>query len=241
MPRFQGRQADQLREVHFQRGVTESPDGSVLIEVGRTKILCTASVVSKVPFFQQSRKEGWLTAEYAMLPGSVDGRKMREFQRRDGRSIEIQRLIGRALRAVTDLSAFPNFTIHVDCDVLQADGGTRCASITGAAVALQDALRKLSDRNQLSHWPLRDWPAAVSVGLVGGEEFLDLDYSEDAGADMDMNVVATASGKLIEVQASGEGSVFERPAFDRLLGLATQGVQQLTELQQAAVQCELPA
>ena len=135
MSRFQGRQADQLREVQFQRGFTESPDGSVLIEVGRTKILCTASVVSKVPFFQQSRKEGWLTAEYAMLPGSVDGRKMREFQRRDGRSIEIQRLIGRALRAVTDLSAFPNFTIHVDCDVLQADGGTRCASITARSTS----------------------------------------------------------------------------------------------------------
>ncbi len=240
MPRFNGRNPNQMREVRFQRGFTESAEGSVLVEFGRTKILCTATVVGKVPYFQQARKEGWLTAEYAMLPGSVEGRKVREITRRDGRSVEIQRLIGRALRSVTDLSAFPDFTIHIDCDVLQADGGTRCASITGAAVALQDAFRTLSGRDQLAHWPLREWPAAVSVGLVAGEELLDLDYGEDSEADMDMNVVATANGKLIEVQAAGEGAVFERATFDRLLDLATQGVLQLTELQKAAVGDGMP-
>ena len=236
MERFNGRHDNQLREVRFTRNFTDNAEGSVLVECGRTRVLCTVSAIPKVPMFQKNKGEGWLTAEYAMLPGSVEGRKHREFQKRDGRSVEIQRLIGRALRAVIDLSAFPEHTLHVDCDVLQADGGTRCASISGAAVALHDALQVLSGRGKLRHWPMQDWPAAVSVGIVAGREVLDLDYGEDFEADVDMNIVATASGKIIEVQGTAEGDPFGREALNRLIDLGVDGVIELTQLQKAAVE-----
>ncbi|PCH82744.1 MAG: ribonuclease PH [Planctomycetota bacterium] len=235
MERLNGRTDNALREVRITRNFTDNAEGSVLVECGRTRVLCTVSAVTKVPHFQKSKGHGWLTAEYSMLPGSVQGRKAREFQKRDGRSIEIQRLIGRTLRAVVDLSAFPDFSLHVDCDVLQADGGTRCASITGAAVALHDALQTLKGRGQLRHWPMKEWLAAVSVGVVAGREVIDLDYGEDFEADVDMNVIATASGKIIEVQGTAEGDPFEREVFDRLVDLALGGISELTVLQAEAV------
>jgi len=240
MKRFDDRAADELRPVRFHRNYAENADGSVLVEVGRTKVLCTVCAATKVPMFQKSKGQGWMTAEYSMLPGSVQGRKTRELGKRDGRSVEIQRLIGRALRAVIDLSAFPDHTLHVDCDVVQADGGTRCASITGAAVALHDALQTLSSRGQLRHWPMRDWPTAVSVGLVAGQEFLDLDYGEDFEAGVDMNVIGTGSGKIIEVQGTAEDLPFEREVFNRLVDLGMNGVAELAAMQKAAVEAGLP-
>ena len=240
MKRYDGRAPEELRPVKFTRGFTDKPDGSVLIEAGGTRVLCTVTAVPGVPLFQQNKKEGWLTAEYAMLPGSVDGRKPREFQKRDGRSVEIQRLIGRSLRSVTDLGAFPNWTLYVDCDVLEADGGTRCASITGAMVALHDALRTLSGRGHASHWPIHDWLAAVSVGSVGETQLLDLNYGEDFEADVDMNVIATGKGSIVEVQGTAEGAPFTREVLDRLVDLGLDGVRQLTELQKAAVEGGVP-
>jgi len=236
MERLNGRQDNELRPVRFTRNFTEAAEGSVLVECGRTRILCTVSVVGKVPPFQKSKGEGWLTAEYAMLPGSVQGRKARETNKRDGRSVEIQRLIGRSLRASVDLSAFPGITLHVDCDVLQADGGTRCASITGAAVALHDALQTLQGQGQLTHWPMKDWPVAVSVGVVAGREVLDLDYGEDFEADVDMNVIGTSSGRIIEVQGTAEGNPFERAALDRLVDLGMKGVADLAAAQKEATE-----
>jgi ribonuclease PH len=197
--------------------------------------LCTASVTNGVPSWRRESGKGWLTAEYAMLPGSVVGRKRREHQRRDGRSIEIQRLIGRALRAAVDMRGFPNVTINVDCDVLQADGGTRCASICGAMVAIHDALKVLDTRGKLVSWPLRNWVTAVSVGHVGDRELLDLDYSEDSTADVDMNVIATDSGDLVEVQGTAEGEPFSRAVHDRLLDLALKGTAEIAAAMKAAV------
>lgn len=213
----------------------------MLVEAGRTRVLCTCSVVPGVPNWKRNSGEGWLTAEYAMLPGSVKGRKRREVGSRDGRSVEIQRLIGRALRAVVDLRAFPDYTLSIDCDVLQADGGTRCASITGAMIALHDACQDLAQREKLRHWPLLDWAAAVSVGVVQGNEVLDLDYVEDSRADVDMNVIGTASGRLIEVQGTAEGEPFPRESCHRLIDLGLDGIQTLTERQQAAVAAGTPA
>ncbi len=240
MERRNGRRPDELRELRLTRSFTDNAEGSVLVECGRTRVLCTVSAVQRLPLWLKGKGQGWLTAEYAMLPGSVQGRKPREHLKRDGRSVEIQRLIGRALRSVVDLEAFPGWTLTADCDVLQADGGTRCASITGAAVALHDAFHTLAGRSQLRHWPLRDWPAAVSVGVVAGEELLDLDYREDSQAEVDMNIVGTASGRLIEVQGTAEGPPFERAALDRLVDLGLAGVARLTALQQAAVGEESP-
>ncbi|RMH02260.1 MAG: ribonuclease PH [Planctomycetota bacterium] len=240
MTRSDDRTDDQLRPVHLERGYAANAEGSVLIQVGRTKVLCTVCAAGKVPAFQKARGEGWLTAEYAMLPGSVEGRKARETGQRDGRSVEIQRLIGRSLRAITDLAAFPDFTLHVDCDVIQADGGTRCAAITGAVVALHDALRTLAGRDQLRHWPLREWLAAVSVGVVDGRALLDLDYGEDFAAEVDMNVVATAGGRIVEVQGTAEGPPFERAVLDRLVDLGLAGIARLTEIQRQAVAEGLP-
>ena len=240
MTRFDGREAAQLRTVRFTRNFTEAAAGSVLVEFGRTRVLCTVSAVPGAPTFQVNKQEGWLTAEYSMLPGSVEGRKPREFTKRDGRSVEIQRLIGRSLRAVTDLSAFPNWTLYADCDVLQADGGTRCASITGAGIALHDALRTLAGRDQLRHWPMREWVAAVSVGLVSGQELLDLNYGEDFEAAMDMNVVATEKGAIIEVQSTAEERPVEKPVFDRLVELGVAGVREIVALQKEAVEGGVP-
>lgn len=236
MERFDSRQRDELRPVNLQRNFTENAEGSVLIGMGRTRVLCTVSAVPGVPAFQANKKEGWLTADYAMLPGSVEGRKAREIGKRDGRSVEIQRLIGRSLRAITDLTAFPNFTLHVDCDVLQADGGTRCASITGAALALHDALRVLAGRNQVLHWPLRGWLAAVSVGIVADQELLDLNYGEDFEAAVDMNVIATGQGEIVEIQATAEEEPFARDRFERLVDLGLKGVADLVAHQKNAVE-----
>ncbi len=236
MERFDGRADDALRPIRFQRGFTESSEGSVLVHFGRTRVLCTVSAVPGVPNFQLNKKEGWLTAEYAMLPGSVEGRKPREYQRRDGRSVEIQRLIGRALRSVLDLSAFPNWTLYVDCDVVQADGGTRCAALTGSCVALHDALRVMAGRNQVGHWPLRDWLAAVSVAHVAGRVVLDPDYAEDFEAGVDMNVVASGGGRIVEVQSTSEGEPIPRELFTEMLDLGLRGVAELVAMQKAAVE-----
>lgn len=241
MARHDGRKEDELRPFRITRNFIDTAEGAVLVEVGRTRILCTASVVPGVPAWKRGSGQGWLTAEYAMLPGSVKGRKRREIGARDGRSVEIQRLIGRALRAVVDLRAFPDTTISVDCDVLQADGGTRCASITGAMLALHDAVQELARREKLNHWPLTDWAAAVSVGVVQGNEVLDLDYKEDSNADVDMNIIGTASGKLIEVQGTAEGEPFPRESCHRLIDLGMEGVRQLSEMQQAAIAEGAPA
>jgi ribonuclease PH len=235
MTRNDGRSPDQLRPLSFHRGFTLNAEGSVLVSAGNTRVLCTASVTNGVPSWRRESGKGWLTAEYAMLPGSVVGRKRREHQRRDGRSIEIQRLIGRALRAAVDMRGFPNVTINVDCDVLQADGGTRCASICGAMVAIHDALKVLDTRGKLVSWPLRNWVTAVSVGHVGDRELLDLDYSEDSTADVDMNVIATDSGDLVEVQGTAEGEPFSRAVHDRLLDLALKGTAEIAAAMKAAV------
>lgn len=229
-----------MRPLRFTRGFAPHAEGSVLVETGNTRVLCTVCAVSGVPNWMQSRGEGWLTAEYSMLPGSVVGRRKREGAQRDGRSTEIQRLIGRSLRAAVDPTGFPNFTLAIDCDVIQADGGTRCASITGAMVALHDALRVLGDRGQLTHWPLRNWIAAVAVGLVDGHPVLDLDYREDSRAAVDLNVVATGDGRIVEVQGTAEGEAFTRTQHEAMLNLAFEGLTQLHRLQKAAVESAAP-
>jgi len=235
MERNDGRAHDQLRPLVFHRGFTDAAEGSVLVEAGQTRVLCTVSVTGGVPPWRRDSGEGWLTAEYAMLPGSVVGRKRREFQKRDGRSVEIQRLIGRSLRAALDLGGLPGWTLNVDCDVLQADGGTRCASISGAMVALHDALRAMAGKDRISYWPLRHWVGAVSVGLVGGRPVLDLDYSEDSAASVDMNVVAVDSGALVEVQGTAEGEPYPADQHGEMLALALAGVAGITAAQREAV------
>jgi ribonuclease PH len=235
MTRQDGRRSDELRPLTFDRGYTSHAEGSVLVSAGGTRVLCTVTVTPSVPHWRRESGAGWLTAEYAMLPSAVVGRKRREIGNRDGRSVEIQRLIGRSLRAAVDLRGLPNHTLNIDCDVLQADGGTRCASICGAMVALHDALNAMSDRGRLTHWPLRHWIAAVSVGHVGDELLLDLDYSEDSRADVDMNVIATAGGELIEVQGTAEGEPFPRPVHDGLLDLALGGTDSIVAAMHEAV------
>ena len=235
MTRNDGRTPDQLRPLEFQRGFHSNAEGSVLVSAGDTRVLCTVSITPGVPSWRKESGKGWLTAEYAMLPGSVVGRKKREFQRRDGRSVEIQRLIGRSLRAALDLRGFPNFTLNVDCDVLQADGGTRCASICGAMLAMHDALKVLDQRGKLLSWPLRRWIAAVSVGHVDGSILLDLDYSEEFRADVDMNVIATGEGELVEVQGTAEGEPFTREVHDRMLDLALVGTTEIVARMRALV------
>lgn len=223
---------DALRPVTFTRGFTRYAEGSVLIAMGETRVLCTASVLDKVPPFLKGKGQGWVTAEYGMLPRSTHTRSDREAARgkQSGRTQEIQRLIGRSLRAVVDLSKLGERTIHIDCDVLQADGGTRCASITGAWVALADAVDGLLEKGQLAENPLLDSVAAVSVGVVHGKAHLDLDYEEDSGCDSDMNVVMTGSQHFVEVQGTAEGHTFERAALDELLDLAESGIRQLQVL-----------
>ena len=232
-----GRAADQLRPVSFQRGFTDQTPGSVLVSFGRTKVLCTVSVSEEVPRWMRGRGRGWVTAEYAMLPGSSQERVDREAKRgkQKGRTLEIERLIGRALRAVTDLEALGELELTVDCDVLQADGGTRTASITGAWVALHDAFSALAATGRLAASALTDHCAAVSVGIVDGECRLDLPYVEDAAAEVDMNVVMTGEGRLVEVQGTAEGVPFERRQLDELVDLAAAGIADLVELQRAAL------
>jgi ribonuclease PH len=231
------RRPDQLRAVRITRGYTRHAEGSVLVEFGDTKVLCTASVEEKVPPFLKGKGQGWVTAEYGMLPRSTNTRMDREAARgkQSGRTQEIQRLIGRSLRAVTDMSRLGERSIQLDCDVLQADGGTRTASITGAYVALADAVRVLQGRNLIAGSPLTDSVAAISVGIFKGTPVLDLDYAEDSACDTDMNVVMTGNGGMVEVQGTAEGAPFSRAQLDALLELATQGIRELTAAQQQAL------
>lgn len=230
------RPADQLRRIEIVRHATRHAEGSVLISMGDTRVLCTASVEDSVPPFLRGRGQGWVTAEYGMLPRSTHTRSAREAAKgkQSGRTQEIQRLIGRSLRAVIDLKALGERQITLDCDVLQADGGTRCASITGAWVALMDACEKLVQEGRLAANPIRDQVAAVSVGIFQGEPVLDLDYPEDSDCDTDMNVVMTGSGGLVEIQGTAEGEPFSRGQMNTLLDLAEQGVHQLMAAQKAA-------
>ena len=228
------RAADQLRPVRITRGYTIHAEGSVLIEFGDTKVLCTASVEEKVPGHKKGSGEGWVTAEYGMLPRATHTRSDREAARgkQSGRTQEIQRLIGRSMRAVFDLTLLGERTIHLDCDVLQADGGTRTAAITGAFVAAQDAVNGLLAQGKLTQSPIRDHVAAISVGIVQGHPLLDLEYTEDSACDTDMNVVMTGAGHFVEVQGTAEGAAFSRREMDALLALAEQGCRSLVILQQ---------
>jgi ribonuclease PH len=237
MARADGRSNDQLREVRFTRGWLAQAEGSVLVEFGQTRVLVAASVSEGVPRWRKGTGLGWVTSEYAMLPRATNTRSDRESVRGriGGRTHEISRLIGRSLRAIIDYKALGENTIVLDCDVLQADGGTRTASITGAYIALADAVSWLRERNLLVAEPLTGSVAAVSVGIVGGTPMLDLCYSEDAGADTDMNVVMSGAGAYIEVQGTAEGAPFERATLDELLDLAAGGCARLTELQRAAL------
>ncbi len=231
------RSADQLRAISITRNYTKHAEGSVLIECGDTKVICTASIDEKVPSFLRGKGQGWVTAEYGMLPRSTGSRMDREAARgkQSGRTQEIQRLIGRSLRSVVDLKALGERTIQVDCDVIQADGGTRTASITGAYVALHDAISFLLKKQLLAASPLTDSVAAVSVGVYQGVPVLDLDYAEDSDCDTDMNVVMTGSGGFVEVQGTAEGAPFSRGEMDALLDLAQSGIGQLVAKQKAAL------
>jgi ribonuclease PH len=232
-----GRAVDQLRDIRITRQYTKHAEGSVLIECGHTKVICTASIEDKVPGFLKGKGQGWLTAEYGMLPRSTHTRMDREAARgkQSGRTQEIQRLIGRSLRAAFDLSAFGERTLHLDCDVIQADGGTRTASITGAMVAAHDAFSQLVLRGAIAAIPLKHFVAAISVGVYRGMPVLDLDYDEDSGCDTDMNVVMTDAGHFIEVQGTAEGAAFDRAAMNRLLDLADSGISRLIGLQKQAL------
>jgi ribonuclease PH len=235
--RLNGRRPAEMRPVRIQRGFTKHAEGSVLVEFGDTRVLCTASVEERVPPFLKDSGRGWVTAEYGMLPRATNTRGDREAARgkQSGRTQEIQRLIGRSLRAVVDLSALGQRSITIDCDVLQADGGTRTASITGSFVALHDAISLLKKRNLLAAWPIRDHVAAVSVGVSGGVPLLDLDYSEDSSSGCDMNVVMTGAGSFVEVQGTAEGEAFSRAELDQLLELAARGIAQLVQEQKRAL------
>ena len=231
--RLDGRRPDELRPVTIDVGWLENPAGSALIRMGRTIVLCTVHVQESVPGWMKGGGTGWVTAEYSLLPGSTDTRTEREASRgrQKGRTLEIQRLIGRSLRAAIDLEALGERALYVDCEVLQADGGTRTAAITGAWVALAQACDRLAAANLVKGQPLVDSVAAVSVGVVGGEILLDLPYAEDARAEVDMNIVQTGSGRLVEVQGTGEGGTFDRAQLDRMLDLGTRGIEELTALQ----------
>lgn len=231
------RAADQLRAVRITRAYTAYAEGSVLIEFGNTKVLCTASVEEKVPGHKKGSGEGWVTAEYGMLPRATHTRSDREAARgkQSGRTQEIQRLIGRSMRAVFDLKKLGERTIHLDCDVIQADGGTRTASITGAFVAAQDAVSKLLLEGKLKETPILNAVAAISVGIVQATPLLDLEYTEDAGCDTDMNVVMTGAGHYVEVQGTAEGAAFSRQEMDALLTLAEKGIQELVQLQKKSL------
>ncbi len=233
--RADGRGAGELRPLEITRGYTRCSPGSVLIRTGDTLVLCTASVEESVPQWMAGRGRGWVTAEYDMLPGSTGERRQRSRRRLDGRSTEIQRLIGRVIRAVVDFEVLGERCIWLDCDVLQANGGTRTAAITGAFVALADAVRWLRAEKRFSRSPIREPVAAVSVGKVDGRLVLDMDYDEDARAEVDFNVAMTASGKLVEVQGGAEGGTFTRAELDRMLGMAATGIRQLIAGQRRAL------
>lgn len=233
-----GRAPDQLRQVEIIRHYTKHGEGSVLVKFGDTHVLCTASVEEKVPSFLKGQGSGWVTAEYGMLPRSTGTRMDREASKgkQSGRTQEIQRLIGRSLRAIIDLTALGERSIVLDCDVIQADGGTRTASITGAYVALQDAIQRLMSDGRLQQNPIKDAVAAISVGIYQGQPVLDLDYLEDSACDTDMNIVMTGSGGFVEIQGTAEGEPFSQAEMSALLSLAQHGICQLTQLQKAALE-----
>jgi len=233
-----GRQLDQARDIKITRNYTKHAEGSVLVEFGDTKVICNASIEEKVPRFLKGQGQGWITAEYGMLPRSTGSRMGREAARgkQSGRTVEIQRLIGRSLRAAVDMKALGERTLHIDCDVIQADGGTRTASITGGCVALIDALQGLVDSGKLKTLPLKQKVAAISVGIFKGQPVLDLDYPEDSVAETDMNVIMTDKGGFIEVQGTAEGEAFQQEEFDAMLTLAKKGINEIFELQMAALE-----
>jgi ribonuclease PH len=237
MQRPSGRQPDQLREVRLTRAYTKHAEGSVLVEFGDTKVICTASVIEGVPLFLRGQGQGWLTAEYGMLPRSTGTRMSREAARgkQGGRTVEIQRLIGRSLRAAVDLTTLGENTIQVDCDVIQADGGTRTASITGAWVALADAVTYLMEQGRINANPLKRAIASISVGIYQGQPVLDLDYPEDSQAATDMNIVMGDDGGIIEIQGTAEGEPFTEAEFADMMALAKKGIGELQQLQKAAL------
>ncbi len=232
-----GRQLDQAREIKITRHYTKHAEGSVLVEFGDTKVICNASIDEKVPRFLKGEGKGWITAEYGMLPRSTGSRMIREAAKgkQTGRTVEIQRLIGRSLRAAVDMEALGERTIQVDCDVIQADGGTRTASITGGCVAIIDALQGLVDAGKLKELPLKQKIGAISVGIFEGRPVLDLDYPEDSVAETDMNVIMTDKGGFIEIQGTAEGEAFEEAEFNAMLALAKKGINEIFELQEAAL------
>ena len=229
--RVDGRAADKLRPVKLTREVMKHAQGSCLVEFGDTRVLCAATIEEGLPAWRRASRQGWVTAEYAMLPAATGRRSPRERANRKGRSMEIERLIGRSLRTVTNLRALGEYTVTVDCDVLQADGGTRTASVTGAWVALHDALMAWVEAGKISRLPLTGQVAAVSMGVVDGAELLDLNYIEDSHAEVDMNLVATDTGEIVEIQGTGEQTPFDRARLGRLLDLGEAGVKQLIDLQ----------
>jgi len=237
MPRTDGRQLHESRQISFERGISKHAEGSCLVSVGDTKVHCTVSIEESVPPFLKGKGQGWLTAEYAMLPRATHTRSKRDASggKPNGRAIEIQRLIGRSLRSVVDLTLLGERTVFIDCDVLQADGGTRTASISGAFVALAEAMVKLKNAGQIVTLPFDEWVSAVSVGVVDGEDRLDLAYEEDSRASVDMNVVMTSAGRFIEVQGTAEGAPFDRDQLNRLLDLALAGTQTIYAAQRSAL------
>lgn len=229
--RPEGRALDQLRPITLTRGVMKNAHGSCLAEFGDTRVMCTATIEEALPAWRKASRKGWLTAEYAMLPASTSSRTKREYKGRKGRSMEIERLIGRSLRAVCDLDHLGEFTITVDCDVLQADGGTRTASITGGWVALHDALMNFVEQGKIKRLPLTGQVAAISMGVVAGTPMLDLDYPEDSHADVDLNLVGTAGGGIVEIQGTGERSTLSRAQLNELLDMGEAGIKRLCDLQ----------
>lgn len=238
MARFGGRTSDSLREISIIRHFTRHAEGSVLVAFGDTRVICTASVEESVPSFMKGKGTGWVTAEYSMLPRATHTRSQREAAKgkQSGRTLEIQRLIGRSLRAVTDLTKLGERSIYIDCDVIQADGGTRTASITGAYVALVDALISIKAKGLLAHVPLKQAVAAVSVGILNGEALLDLDYNEDSSAEVDMNFVMTSNGHFVEVQGTAEAEPFTLEQMDEMRSLALRGAEHLFAIQREALQ-----
>lgn len=229
--RPEGRALDQLRAITLTRDVMKNAHGSCLAEFGDTRVMCTATIEEALPAWRKASRKGWLTAEYAMLPASTSSRTKREYKGRKGRSMEIERLIGRSLRAVCDLDHLGEFTITVDCDVLQADGGTRTASITGGWVALHDALMNFVEQGKIKRLPLTGQVAAISMGVVAGTPMLDLDYPEDSHADVDLNLVGTADGGIVEIQGTGERSTLSRAQLNELLDMGEAGIKRLCDLQ----------
>ncbi len=235
LQRAEGRRLDELRPVTFQRSYLDFAEGSCLVSFGRTRVICAASIDDRVPPFLMGSGQGWITAEYSMLPKSTRQRTSRD-RAKSGRSQEIQRLIGRSLRSITDLNRLGERTIYIDCDVVQADGGTRSAAISGAVLALHDALSFMKKNKIIREWPLREMAAAVSVGLVEGTACLDLDFSEDSVADVDFNVVKTESGKFIEIQGTAEHNTFDLDQLSQFLTLADQGIQHILGAQREALE-----